>query len=462
MKILLISSSLAKERYASGKEGMPCLGISYIASFLRTKGHNVTLVTGDSSHLDVRLRDADPGLVGISSMTPSFPAALEIAGKIKKYCKAPVVLGGPHATALAEGLMKAHDSFDFIAYGEGEETLTELAETIETGSDTFDSIKGLVWRRKGGEIVRNSPRGYLHEIDRIPFPAVDLLGSGRTNNSHYYMGFRNAVPMMTSRGCPFRCSYCASHITMGRQYRVHSVSYILNAIEKSKALGAKSVIFWDDTLTLMPERLEQLCEGMIKRDFRLPWYCLTRSETITEKSVRLMKKAGCSMVSFGVESASKIILDKVHKQVDLEKIMSAVKLFKDNGIRVQSTFILGLPFDDLSSINETIEFAKKLSPTFAIFFRFVPYPGTDIISDIKADCMPKETADWETFVASEASGMNSFTQNLSSKGLSLAIKKAYREFYLRPGKITDILRTIRSFGSFTGYAQSFVSLLRMI
>ena len=339
MKVCLISPPYNSAVKSVVGVSSPPLGLAYIASMLR-QDHDVKII--DSNILNYTIEDVEkelrsfyPDIVGITSVTPSIYQAYEVAETAKRMRKdCTVVLGGPHATFLPIETLKECRYVDVIVRGEGEETIKDLVETIEKG-ENLDNVKGITFR-KGDEIVDVGPRLFMKDIDDIPFPSRDLLPIHLYNvNGVKY------TTMLTSRGCPFRCSFCSSSRLFGGSWRGRSPE---NVLEEMKNIydeyNIRNFEFMDDTFTLDQKRAERICDGIVEEGLDISWGASSRVDTLSKKLVEKMKKAGCWILFLGIESGCQKILDAVGKRITIEQAKKAVKIVKDAGIQVLGSFII--------------------------------------------------------------------------------------------------------------------------
>jgi radical SAM superfamily enzyme YgiQ (UPF0313 family) len=427
MKVCLISPP-----YNSAAESVvgitsPPLGLAYIASMLR-QNHEVKII--DSIILNYTLRDIEkelqtfnPDVVGIASVTPSIYEAYKvakIAKKVREDCI--VVLGGPHATFMSRQTLEECKYIDIIVKGEGEETTKELIESIEKGAP-LNKVRGITFREKN-EIIDSEPRPFIKNIDDIPFPSRDLLPM----HLYKFNGVKYTT-MLTSRGCPFKCSFCSSSRLFGGYWRGRSPE---NVLEEMKIIyeeyNIKNIEFIDDTFTLDQERAEKICDGIIKQGWDISWGASSRVDTLSKKLVEKMKKAGCWILFLGIESGSQKILDAIGKRITIEQAKEAVKIIKDAGIQVLGSFIIGFIQDTKETIKETIKFAKSLNLDYAEFSILTPYPGTPIYEYVEKNSLLL-TKDWSKYTATEPIIK---IDGIPEKQLKRFFKKAYIDFYLRP------------------------------
>jgi len=440
VKICLISPPYNSAVKSVVGVSSPPLGLAYIASVLK-QDHEVKIV--DSNILNYTIEDVKeelrsfyPDVVGITSVTPSIYQAYEVAETAKRVREdCTVVLGGPHATFLPRETLKECKYVDIIVRGEGEETTKELVETIEKGKD-LDKVKGITFRKRN-EIIDVEPRPFINNIDDIPFPSRDLLSMHRYNvNGVKY------TTMMTSRGCPYQCSFCSSSRLFGGYWRGRSPE---NVLEEMKSIceeyDIRNVGFMDDTFTLDQKRAERICDGIIKQGWDISWGASSRVDTLSKKLVEKMKRAGCWILFLGIESGTREILDAVRKRITIEQVKKAVKIVKDAEIQVLGSFITGFPQDTIGTIKETINFAKSLDIDYAEFSILTPYPGTPIYDYAKENNLLL-TENWSKYTGTEPIIK---IDGASEKQLKTLFQKAYINFYLRPSIVLKWLKN----GQFT-------------
>ena len=377
MKICLISPPYNSAVKSVVGVSSPPLGLAYIASVLR-QNREVKIIDSNILNYAIgdverELRSFNPDVVGITSVTPSIYEAYKVAETAKKVREdCTVVLGGPHATFMPRETMEECKYIDIIVRGEGEETTRELIENIEKGAP-LNEVKGITFREKNG-IIDTEPRLFIKNIDNIPFPSRDLLPM----HLYKFNGVKYTT-MLTSRGCPFKCSFCSSSRLFGGYWRGRSPE---NVLEEMKTVyeeyGIRNIEFMDDTFTLNQERAEKICDEIIKQGWDISWGASSRVDTLSKKLVEKMKKAGCWIIFLGIESGSQKILDAIGKRITLEQVKKAVKILKDAGIQVLGSFIIGFLQDTKETIKETIKFAKSLNLNYAEFSILTPYPGTPI------------------------------------------------------------------------------------
>lgn len=439
------------------------LGIGYIASVLKKAGHKVNILDPEAEGLSEgefadRLKELSPDIVGITSLTPTFHSALKVARTVKKSIPATVVLGGVHATALAETVLNQHPEFDLIVYGEGEYTMLELCKSFKDSSrPDLSQIRGLVYRRDG-HIVRTPPRELIEDLDRLPFPARELVNLDWYKPNDFSSRGKKSATIITSRGCPFHCIHCASYLTMGRRFRAHSPEYVVDEIELLvKRHRIQHIFLKDDEFTTSQKRAMEICRLILKRGLKFDWTCLSRVDTVSSQLFQAMRRAGCFTISFGVESGDDTILKNLKKSTDLNKAKKALGWANRAGIKTQCSFMLGNPGDTYETIEKTINFAIELKPIIALFYILTPYPGTEAYNFYMRG--KSQHPDWSSFVMSNARPLIEL-EDLTKDDLKKLIKRAYRRFYLRPQQIFRMVRRIEGLQELKVYAKAATGLLK--
>ena len=269
--------------------------------------------------------------------------------------------------------------------GEGEYTFLDFVN----GARIVD-IRGLTYVNKRDEIVNNPDQEFIEDIDSLPFPSRDIYLNGTRYMDYGYI--------MTGRGCPFECTFCASKKVWKRHVRFRSPE---NVVEEIKHVhdkhGTKFFYFVDDTFTLDKNRTKKICELLVETDLDISWICDTRVDTIDEELLWLMKESGCVRVKIGVESGSERILKMVKKRITKKQVKEVVALIKQVGIDLTVYLMIGFPTETEEEMQETLDFAIELEPTYYSLSILAPYPGTEIYDDIirKGIALPKEH--WEYF-----------------------------------------------------------------
>lgn len=425
------------------------LGLGYIASYLRKYGgHAVSLYEPEAQGLSyddiarILKRDA-PDIVGIGCATPNFPRALELASLARRHTRASIVLGGVHATAVPEFIMARHaELIDYVVWGEGEQTMLELVEAIGSGR-AASTVAGIAYSADGA-VHRTGARPFIEDIDTIPYPARDLIPQELFRPNAHNVRHARALGILTSRGCPFNCSFCAARLTSGTRYRAHSPQYVLDEMSMLvRDYGARQLIITDDTFTLNRPRLEAILCGMIQRKLNLSWFCFSQVSAVDRPLLKLMQQAGCYNIGFGVESSNPDTLKAMGKNIRPQDALRAVADARELGIKTQAFYVLGMPGETLGEMRATIEFAARVGSTLAFFNMLVPYPGTrDFERFFKG--VPLEGIDWSEFVAIGERCVLKGNPSVEPRELERLIARANLMYYASPARIYEVLRHMRT------------------
>ncbi len=356
-------------------------GIGTMSAMLKQDGVNTGLLcVGDISpeEINQKLNDFEPDLIGISSMSCFAYKIPEVICHIRKRFKGSIILGGVHATVAPE---KAIDipGLSGIVIGDGELPLLEFVNCMKHNRN-HKQINSF-WFREEGKIIRNPIRDKAGDLDSFPFSDRELF-------DYNSLLIENPVAeFMCSRGCPFQCSYCVNtelnkmYNGKGKSVRYRSIEHIITEIKEvaSKYARMKQIEFHDDTFTLRKEWLKEFCKTY-KREIGLPFACNVRPGTIDDETPLLLKEANCIEVRIGIEAGNDFIRNNILKR-NLSKgnIIKDFKKFKDVGIRTWAFNMIGIPYETVSMIEETIHLNKLVSPDFAQVSVFVPYPGTETL-----------------------------------------------------------------------------------
>ncbi len=356
----------------SGGNDYPPLGLAYLASSLENAGYRQVRIF-DLNLPGASLRDVaefDPDLAGITSMTHVHSTALETAKKIRSFCSARIVMGGPHPTLFPREVA-SQDPVDFVISGEGEIALVALVQALSGGGD-IKAVPGLTFR-DGPRVVAAAPAP-IPELDALPFPSRHLLRTG-----DYPLRTPEGEPIFTvlsSRGCPYNCAYCYKGL-FGHRYRHRSPENIVAELQHLKeAYGARHFYFIDDVFMLQADRVHRICKLILEHGLDIRWQCLARVDGITPEILRIMRDAGCQQIHYGIESGVQGILDGISKGITLEQVRDAIRWSQMAGIRCKGYFMTGLPGDTIETLEQTLQFARSLALDEAMFSITTPFPGT--------------------------------------------------------------------------------------
>ena len=443
--------------------------LSYATGVLEKEGFKVRLLDavaeniGHKKAVDITKR-FNPELIVINTSTPSIYNDLSIGSWIKKRLpNSFVTLVGTHPTALPEQTLQLEPNIDAIARGEYDYTIRDLALTLEKGGD-LNTVQGLTFR-SGNSIIHNPDRPFIKDLDEIPF--VSEVYKKHLNIKKYFYPTvpHPEVTILTGRGCPFQCSFCLySQVWWKGNYRLRSIENVVDEFEYIvNELPVRGIMIEDDTLTINKKRAREISREIIKRGIKIKWCCNSRAD-VDYETMKIMKKAGCSLFCVGFESGSQMLLNNVHKGTKIEKIKKFMTDSKKAGIKIHGCFILGLREGSKRTVEDTIKFAIDLDPDTVQFYPLMVYPGTPDFEWAKQNKFLK-TEDWAEWITEEGVHNTVIDRpSLSSEYLVKKCDEALRRFYFRPKKILSImlnsLKNRDEFARYFGGFTTFVNYLR--
>lgn len=457
-KIILINPD---PNYASGtNEGTmyPPINLGYLAAILEKEGIICKIIDAcifklEDKEVLEQTREFNPDLIGITANIVTIKAALKLADKLKESLKKFIVLGGPSPTSQPDYTLR-NCKADCVIRNEGEITILDLIKNL----NNLSSVKGISYR-EGSKIIHNKPRELIKDLDSIPFPAYHLLPNLKLYRSRS-RGFPVA-PLLSSRGCPFQCIFCNKNI-YGHKFRTRSPENVVKEIEYLvNEYGVKQIEIVDDNFTLDTKRAEKIFDLIIEKKLKVLFNFQNglRADTLTPRLVKKMKKAGTYKVSISVESGNKKIQKTIKKYLDLNVAKKAVKMLRKEGIVVFAGFMLGLPYENEKTMQDTINFAKELNPHFANFMVVIPFPDTELYEIIEKHGKFVKDIKHGSDTGFYTSNFYYELGDLKPKTVLKYTKKAYKEFYSRPTKTIDTLSTIKTWREFKW---TFTSILPLI
>ncbi len=458
MKILLVNPShqeVYKKVPTVAGLSQP-MGLLCIAAYMRENGFKeIEILDIQAEQLnkdEIKNRiSKDINIIGCGSLTPNLKNAVEVFRIAKSINpKIITVLGGDHITALPKETIETFKEIDFGVIGEGEITFHELCSYIEKNRKDYENINGLTFRRDN-EVNVNQLRGLIEDINILPIPAYDLVPMKKYSPPAHHTSFGGNVKLkpftifFSLRGCPYRCTYCASKVMWQRKVRYRSIENVKKEIDYLiKNYNIKCLEFNDENFIINKDRLNKLLD--LLQDYHdkngLSWNCLTRVDSVEEDILIRMKKAGCYFIRFGVESGSQTILNAMKKDITVQQVKDAFKLVNKVGIPSSASFILGYPGETKETLQETLDLAKEIDPIMAFFFIAIPIVGTELYNETKQKNLLLNS-NWTDWVQMAETPMIK-TENLSSEDLMKFRKKAYKEFYFRPKYIWKLAKGIRT------------------
>jgi radical SAM superfamily enzyme YgiQ (UPF0313 family) len=386
-KILLVKPFRPVFTTVTGKELPFPIGLGYLAAILGSF-HEILIVDRDIEAIDdisfkKIVKDFCPDIVSISNMfTENRQTAHEVSKLVAEVDpNITIIMGGCHASTMPELVLKEDPYTDFVVIGEGEDTITKLVDCLEHNKN-FKSLPGIAFRNKEG--IQINPRAPLiADINKIPYPAYDLFKMKTyTCSARKYFTTPKLFPviqMVTSRGCPFSCFFCAAHKVFGRCYRTRTAENVLNEIKMLQdRFGIREFQFYDDNFTLNRERVMHLLRGLKKMKFNGTWLPLNLSIfSLDEEMIALMKATGCYRLILAIESGSdKVLREVINKPLTTKQVRKTVEIARKYDFELVGFFVIGLPGETKEDIQMTVDFAEELELDYFIFSIATPYPGS--------------------------------------------------------------------------------------
>jgi anaerobic magnesium-protoporphyrin IX monomethyl ester cyclase len=436
---------------------VPPLGLAYIAASLRQAGYRVTIKDAIAEQMSWPelgdfLKSKRPDILGLNTMTPVIDNAFASARLARPYVSQ-IIVGGPHVSVWKQEVFQHCPEIDFGVIGEGERTMVELADNLAAGRSP-SSVPGVISLDFAGP-----PRSLIANLDTLPFPARDLLP---LDKYHYHFSKHKSVTtLFTSRGCPFHCIFCDKSVFGSRWRGRSAANTLLEVDEIVKTYKIKSLIIYDDLFTLKKERVREFCEGILSRGYKLDWKCESRVNLVDLEILKLMKRAGCSMIAYGVESGNQRGLDYLNKKIRIKDIRRAFALTHQADIDTMAYFILGIPVESYEEELNTIKFAKEINSTYAQFSILSPYYGTKIFADAKAEGWYQEI-DANNPIDQDLKRPVVMSPNWNQEKLNKILYKAYIGYYLRPQYIVRRIISLNSMAQLKNSINGIINLLQWV
>ena len=428
--------------FSGAANTQPSFGLVCLAAAARREGADVQLVEAASEDMSVdraarEIIEFRPDIVGVSATTVGIAATWELCSRIREWSsEVAILVGGPHVTALPEETLARCPAVDLVVMREGEATLRDILGRLRNGREALHGIPGTAERRDGNAVM-NEPRPFIEDLDELPLPAWDLLRG-------FPKAFRPSparirrwpcASIVLTRGCPNRCTFCDRSV-FGRHCRAYSPARAVEIVrDLCENYGINEILLEDDTFIISKNRVEQFCRGLIQNDIRVSWSCLGRADRVDPELLRLMRRAGCWHISYGIESGDPQILESVNKNLDIDQITQALVWSRSAGMRTKGFFMVGFPGETPESVRKTVDLVRRLPMDDISVMQLTPFPGTQLYG----------TAAGSGSLDSDWSKMNTLNTVFVPKGSSAeSIEKAraaiLKAFYSRP---TVLLRNLR-------------------
>lgn len=433
--------------------------LAYSAAQLKKSGFDVTYIDSviqdlDSDQTIIEAKRRRPDVIFMETTTPSIAADYRSLTSLKDATGAKIIVGGPHATYFHKEVLNECEAIDVVIRHEFD---TKIAGVIAS-LDNLESVKGVTYR-DGDAIIDNGDGDMAQDLDTIPFPDRDTIPWKWYLEAWYSrQPFMN---LMTSRGCPYHCAFCLWPQSMyGRKQRFRGLDNVSAEIHHLiDRYGLREVNIDDGTFTTNRQRVIDFCRRLRREKINLVWTCNGRVDNLDDEMLDEMKKSGCKMIRLGVESGSQEVLDKIRKGLTLNQIEDGVRRVKKHGIQALGGFMFGFPYDSRESIEQTISFAKKLSPDQVQFSIAMCYPGTSLYNYAKEKGLLL-AKDFKEFDMTHGPVVK--TLDMEREELTNILARAYREFYFRPRFMFQTLRHLKDKDEIKRVWRSMKSLFKTI
>ncbi len=418
----------------------PPTGLAYVAAALEG-GNKVKIIDMPAEKKDItkvkkEIETFKPDILGVYCATYRVAHANQVINATKEVdANIRTIMGGPHASLLAEDVLKENPNLDAVVCGEGDMTVPELANAWDSGE--LAKVKGIVFR-ENGRIVRNPPRPLIDDLDSIPYPARHLLPMDKYR---LFETFKIAT-MVSSRGCPYGCHYCSVSAIYGRKWRARSAKNVVDEMEHlCDNYDLDLIMFFDDNFDLDRKRTESICDEIMERGLEIPWGYESSILSTDRSHLKKLREAGCRILSYGIETTSQKSITTMKKDISTQEMKEVMDNSKELGMLRIANVILGLPGETREDVIESIKLMKELEPEYPLFFLPTPYPGTKFHDTAEKMGMIKEL-DWSKYTTANPIIE---TQEISLEEVRELNAKAYKDFYLRPSAIKNNLRMLSKF-----------------
>ncbi|MFC1727431.1 B12-binding domain-containing radical SAM protein [Patescibacteria group bacterium] len=450
MKIILIKPRyFDKSNQTFWRSVIPPMGLARLAGFLikhrsdEVKIFDMEALEADMSDLEEFLLKERPSVVGVDFRTPLIRKTQAIARLVRKlFPEVVIVVGGPHTFLPIQDTLNEVPEADYVLRGEAEYTFKELLDCLEkkTSKNRLKRIAGIMFRDgKKIFVSRQVPR--IEDLDKLAMPAHQLLPLDKYLDP--FVPHKRLFSIMTTRGCPYNCSFCTEPVIYGRKVRARSVKNVADEVEiLVKEHGVDYIIFHDATFNYHPKRVKALCREFLKRDLNFKWKVKARVDQVDLQMLKLMKKAGCQIIGFGVEAGTEKALKVLNKGYTLKQVKRAFELAKKANLETLAYFMIGTYGETKQDVMKTIDLSIKLKPTYAHYMTTTPMPGSKMYAENKQSI---RTDDWADFYFYNAI-VN--TRELSWREIKKLHRLAHLKFYLRPSYIIDQLLSLKSLTDF--------------
>ncbi|MFH1210766.1 MAG: radical SAM protein [archaeon] len=435
------------------------LYLGYTSAMLKKLGHDVFYIDSvvqelNEEQTNQKIKEIMPDVILMETTTPSIEYDFKYINKMKELTNAFIIATGTHVSYFPKESMEQCKGLDLIIKGEYDTRIDQIIINLKD----LEKVKGLTFRKKG-KVVDTGTAELPADLDFMPFPDRDTIQLDWYGEAWYNK--RPFMNIMTSRGCPYQCTFCVyPNIIEGHKWRKRSVDNVIAELKYVvEKYGVKEINIDDPTFNISKERVIEFCKKLRANKLNLLWTCNARVDNIDEEMLREMKKSGCKMIRYGVESGSMEVLNKMKKGITIEQIKRAFKLTKKQGILALGGFMFGFPYDSKKSIEETLKLAKELKPDLIQASIPMAYPGTPLYEEAKKEGKLIINS-WSDFDMTKGPIVK--TIDMNKEELTEILNRVYKEFYFRPGFILQTLSTIRRPSDISRLTRTFLSLVRTV
>jgi len=448
VKVVLINPNTGQKERIENEAAWPPLGLLYLGTVLQGEGYEVRVIDNARigspvERLAERVKKENPDVVGVSALTPTFKQAIKIAQGIKeKNPDVKLVFGNYHATFEYKKLLKKYPIVDCVVLGEGERTFLELVKAIEK-KEKIKGIKGIALRYKG-RVIRTPPGQFIQDLDKLPFPNRSLLEQEYHSEVVGVLGTGGKfTTLLSSRGCPYACKYCACSAFSSQKVRFRSPENVVEEMELLYSEGYEEVGFVDDNLLLNKKRVEKICDLLKARKIKLNLWAEGRVDQASSETLRKFSQAGCKIIYFGIESGSQKVLDYYGKTITPGISKKAVSNAKRAGIEnIIGSFIVGAPIETREDVEKTFKFALSL--------RGMDFPQMNVLNlspgmELWITAVKNGHLDENVYWDRPVPAVNVLPSHLEEKELNGMIDNFYNDYIKRPNYLLlQALKTLKS------------------
>jgi anaerobic magnesium-protoporphyrin IX monomethyl ester cyclase len=448
LKVILINPNTGRAERIENEAAWPPLGLLYLGAVLKKSEHEIKVIDNARIQLPVekiveRVKRENPGVLGVSTLTPTFKQGIKIARAIKaKLPDLKIIFGNYHATFTYKRLLAKYPFVDYVVLGEGEQIFLELVNALERNEET-KKIKGIAFRHDG-RVAKTQPRPFIQNLDELPLPDRTLLEQEYHSEVVGMLGSSGKfTTVLTSRGCPYNCRYCACSAFSLRKVRFRSPKSVVAEMGLLQMEGYEEVGFVDDNLLLDRHRMEKICDLLKENGIKLTLWAEGRVDQASREVLRKFARVGCKTIYFGVESGNQKVLDYYGKNISPELSRKAMRNCKEARIEnIIGSFIVGAPIETREDVQRTLDFALNLKGMdFPQMNVLMLSPGMDLWDTAVREGYLDEEKYWEDAVTA----INVFPSHLKEEELCGMIDRFYAKFIKRPTFwIPQILKTVQS------------------